>query len=224
MNKIVAKALAASIEKYASIENTSSSAMLQGLSEVFEKEANFMDKVADFDEVFDSNPRFEGLREPLFDLLMVNFFTSDVNRLEEDYLESPEWAKIEDDTVDRGTELLNLLLYINECHDEKIKPELDDFLKEFLLVEDDEFQDEYHIYESLIENQQLAESSVQDICENAKIVNLNDELADLFTPVLCFFLQPKFTPDIVNEIEKYSNQKANDCAIYSLLTHFNQSR
>jgi hypothetical protein len=46
-------------------------------------------------------------------------------------------------------------LYINECHDEDIKPGLEDFLKEFLLVEEDEFQDEFHIYEDLISNQQL---------------------------------------------------------------------
>jgi len=65
--------------------------------------------------------------------------------LEEDYLDSPEWEDIEEETLDRGTELLNLLLYLNECEEEDIVPELDDYLKEFLLVYEDEFQDEYTI-------------------------------------------------------------------------------
>ena len=105
-------------------------AIEQRLIEVFSKDMNFLEKVAEFDEVFDEHIKFDELREVFFDLLMINFFTSDVNKLEEDYLESREWEKIEDETIDRGTELLNLLLYINECHDEQIKPGLEDFLKD----------------------------------------------------------------------------------------------
>lgn len=141
------------------------------LIEVFSKDLGFLQKVEEFDGAFDEHPAFEELREVFFDLLMINFFASDVKKLEEDYLDSEEWADIEEETIDRGTELLNLLLYINECHDEKITPELDDFLKEFLLVEEDEFQDEFHIYEDLISNQQLVESSVEDICSHYRYRN-----------------------------------------------------
>jgi hypothetical protein len=51
-------------------------------------------------------------------------------------------------------------------------------LKEFLLVEEDEFQDEFHIYEDLISNQQLAESSVDDICSNANLLELSEEMEE----------------------------------------------
>jgi hypothetical protein len=224
MNNIVKKTINATLAKYAEVEKLASVELTHQLVAVFEADEDFMAKVAKFDSVFDEYPKFEELREVFFDLLMINFFTSDVNKLEADYLESKEWEEIENDTIDRGTELLNLLLYINECHDEQIKPELEDFLKEFLLVDEDEFQDEFHIYEDLISNQQLAESTVQDICENAKILNLTDEMEALFVPFMVFFLHPQANEQTFKDIEKYSNNKAADAAIYTLIANFNQSR
>jgi len=212
------------LAKFGEINKTASVELIHKLVEVFETDADFMSKVAKFDAVFDEYPKFEELREVYFDLLMINFFTSDVNKLEADYLESKEWEKIEDETIDRGTELLNLLLYINECHDEQIKPELDDFLKEFLLVDEDEFQDEFHIYEDLISNQQLAETSIQEICENAKILNLGEEMAALFVPFMSFFHQPLATEQAYKDLEKYSNDSAFDAAVFALITSFNQNR
>ncbi|WP_293300145.1 hypothetical protein [Pedobacter sp. UBA4863] len=224
MNSIVKKTLTASVAKYGEVNKIASIELTHKLLGVFEADADFMDKVAQFDEVFDEYPKFEELRETFFDLLMINFFTSDVNKLEADYLDSKEWEAIEDKTIDRGTELLNLLLYINECHDEQIKPELEDFLKEFLLVDEDEFQDEFHIYEDLISNQQLAETSIQEICENAKILNLAEEMEELFVPFMAFFLQPAASEQAFKDFEKYSNNKAFDASVYSLITSFNQSR
>lgn len=224
MNSSVEQALIAALDQYAAVNSIDSIAIEQRLVEVFGKDMNFMEKVSEFDEVFDEHPKFDELREVFFDLLMINFFTSDVNKLEEDYLESKEWEKIEDETIDRGTELLNLLLYINECHDEQIKPGLEDFLKEFLLVEEDEFQDEFHIYEDLISNQQLAESSVQDICSNADLLDLSEEMEELFVPFMTFFLQPNTNETVQNELAKFSNNKSFDVAVYTLITTFNKNR
>ncbi|TCC92058.1 hypothetical protein EZ428_10020 [Pedobacter frigiditerrae] len=224
MNSSVEQALVAALDQYAAVNSIDSIAVEQRLVEVFGKDMNFLEKVAEFDEVFDEYPKFDELREVFFDLLMINFFTSDVNKLEEDYLESKEWEKIEDETIERGTELLNLLLYINECHDEQIKPGLEDFLKEFLLVEEDEFQDEFHIYEDLISNQQLAESSVADICSNADIIEMSEEMEELFVPFMTFFLQPKTSEETQQELIEYSNNKSFDVAVYALITNFNKNR
>lgn len=224
MNNSVEQALVASLDQFAAANNIDSIAIEQRLIEVFGKDMNFLEKVAEFDEVFDEHPKFDELREVYFDLLMINFFTSDVNKLEEDYLDSKEWENIEEETIERGTELLNLLLYINECHDEEIKPGLEDFLKEFLLVEEDEFQDEFHIYEDLISNQQLAESSVEDICTNADLLELSEEMEELFVPFMTFFLQPNTSEATQKEILKFSNNKSFDVAVYTLITNFNKNR
>jgi hypothetical protein len=193
------------------------------LIEVFSKDLGFLEKVEEFDEVFNDYPAFEELREVFFDLLMINFFANDVKKLEEDYLESDEWADIEEETIERGTELLNLLLYINECHDERIKPELGDFLKEFLLVEEDEFQDEFHIYEDLISNQNLVESSIEDICSHVGMIEIGEEMEDLFIPFMAFFHQPKESEQVIKDLQEYSPNKEFDVAVYTVIANFNKN-
>lgn len=224
MDNSVKQAVVAAADAFAKAKGTDAVDIKRKLLEVFEKDLNFLTKVAEFDSVFDDYPVFDELREVFFDLLMINFFTSDVGKLEDDYLDSPEWASIEEKTLDRGTELLNLLLYINECHDEEIKPGLEDFLKEFLLVEEDEFQDEFHIYEDLISNQQLAESSVEDICSNSALLDLNEEMEALFVPFMTFFLQPNGSESAQQDLLKFSNDASFDVAVYTLITNFNKNR
>jgi hypothetical protein len=221
MDNKVEGALIASLDKFATTAGTAGTGLKNQLVEVFNQELGFLEKVNAFDAAFDDAPAFEELREVFFDLLMINFFSNDMKKLDEDYLDSEEWAAIEEETIDRGTELLNLLLYINECHDERIKPELGDFLKEFLLVEEDEFQDEFHIYEDLISNQQLAESSIEDICSHAAMVDLGEEMEELFVPFMAFFHQPKFDEAIVTDLKAYSNNTDYDIAVYTLIANFN---
>ena len=221
MDNHVKVALIASLDKFAEVSGNDSVKLEESLVEVFSKDLGFLEKVAEFDEAFDEHPAFEELREVFFDLLMINFFANDIKKLEEDYLESDEWADIEEETIERGTELLNLLLYINECHDENIKPELGDFLKEFLLVEEDEFQDEFHIYEDLISNQQLVESSVEDICSHAGMIELREEMEELFVPFMVFFHEPKASGQIIKELEEFSANKEFDIAVYTLIVNFN---
>jgi len=221
MDNRVKKALIASLNKYAEVSAINVEGFETELLAVFELDVNFLDKVTAFDAVFDSHPKFEELREVFFDLLMVNFFSSDVQKLEDDYLESDEWANIEEETIDRGTELLNLLLYIKECKDEDIEPELGDFLKEFLLVEDDEFQDEFEIYEEMISNQQLAESSVAEICKAVTKLNVSTEMEELFVPFMVFFLDVEGSATTTKELIQYSSNKAFDAASYTLITTIN---
>ncbi|WP_288880658.1 hypothetical protein [Pedobacter panaciterrae] len=223
MDNHVKDALIASLDKFAAVSGNDSVKLEESLVEVFNKDLGFIEKVEEFDEVFDEHPSFEELREVFFDLLMINFFSIDIKKLEEDYLDSEEWLRIEEETIDRGTELLNLLLYINECHDERIKPELGDFLKEFLLVEEDEFQDEFHIYEDLISNQQLIEGSVEDICSHVGMIDLGEEMEDLFVPFMVFFHQPKANDKIIKELEDFSANKEFDIAVYTLIANFNAS-
>jgi len=221
MDSRVKKALIASINKYAETEKVEAGDFQTELIAAFELDVNFLDKAVAFDAVFDSHPKFEELREVFFDLLMVNFFSSDVQKLEDDYLESDEWANIEEETIDRGTELLNLLLYIKECHDEDLDPELGDFLKEFLLVEDDEFQDEFEIYEELISNQHLAESSIEEICKTAETLNVSEEMKDLFVPFMAFFLDTEGSAETTKELIQFSRNKSFDTATYILITTIN---
>lgn len=187
---------------------------------VFELEDDFLTKVDALDAVFDNHPQLETLREVFFDMLMINFFSADVKKLEEDYLDTPEWESIEEQTLDRGTELLNLLLYLNECEDEDIEPELEDYLKEFLLVDEDEFQDEYRIYEPVIANQILMESPVDEIAKVANKLPDDSELKELFYPMMCFFQNTNPTTDDKTVIAAKAVNKEFDMPVLSILESF----
>jgi hypothetical protein len=188
--------------------------------DVFASDDDFLSKVNSLDAVFDDYPQLEILREIFFDLLMINFFSADVKKLEDDYLETKEWEEIEEETLDRGTELLNLLLYLNECEDEDIEPDLEDYLKEFLLVDEDEFQDEYRIYEPVIKNQILMESPVEEISRVAETLPDDSEIKEIFYPMMCFFQNLEASDDEKTMIAEYSLNKDFDMAVVEILINF----
>jgi len=191
------------------------------ISTVFESDLKFLQKVKAMDEVFDSNPKLEHLREIFFDLLLVNFFSVDVKKLDDDYLESPEWEKLEEETLDRGTELLNVLLYLNECEDEDIEPELNDYLTEFLLVDEDEFQDEHRIYEPVIANQILMDSGIEEIGKVAKNLPEDEEVKDLFYPLMCFFYDTNPSEETKKEAAANAVEPEFDLPVLEIMLNFN---
>jgi len=188
---------------------------------VFESGLTFLQKVKGMDEVFNSNPKLEHLREIFFDLLLVNFFSADVKKLDEDYLESPEWEKIEEETLDRGTELLNVLLYLNECEDEDIEPELNDYLTEFLLVDEDEFQDEHRIYEPIIANQILIDSGIEEIANAARNLPEDEEIKELFYPLMCFFYDTNPTEETKEAVAESAVEPDFDLPVLEIMLNFN---
>jgi hypothetical protein len=222
MQKAIQAALGAFLSSFTKTSGIETTGILAELSSAFESNQDFMAKVAAVDKIIDAHPKLEELREYIIDLLFIHFFTDDVKKLEEDYLDSPEWEAIEEKTLDRGTELLNVLLYLKECQDEDIEPELSDFLKEFLLVDEDEFQDEYRIYEPVIANQILLESSAAEITKVAKDLEEDAEIKDLFYALMCFFRNPYPAVAEQEEVLAASAQAETELAVYQLLLNFNK--
>ncbi|MFD0793694.1 hypothetical protein ACFQZX_08700 [Mucilaginibacter litoreus] len=217
----VSSAVAAALQAFTKYGSFDAVSLNSRFNDVFLSDESFMNKVDLLDAVFDDNPQIEELREVFFDLLMINFFSEDVKKLEDDYLETPEWESIEEQTLDRGTELLNLLLYLNECEDENIDPELEDYLKEFLLVDEDEFQDEHRIYEPVIAHQILVESPVSEIHKIADTVPDDSEVKELFYPMMVFFQNTD--PDAEDKASVADNavNKPFDMAVLEILLSFN---
>lgn len=216
----VRAAIQASLQAFSNYGSFDAVPLADKFIAVFSTDKSFMDKVDDLDALFNDEPGAEALREVYFDLLMINFFSADAVKLEEDYLDSKEWEDIEEDTLDRGTEMLNLLLYLNECADEDIAPELEDYLKEFLLVDDDEFQDEYYIYEPVIENQILIESPLSEIARMAQKLPTDAELKELFYPMMAFFQNTDASEETVKAVADNAVEKDFDMAVFAILTNF----
>ncbi len=216
----IESALAAALRAFSRYNSFDATQLNVAFYDVYASEDDFLSKVDSLDAVFDDYSEMEALREVFFDLLMINFFSADVKKLEDDYLETKEWEEIEEETLDRGTELLNLLLYLNECEDEDIEPGLEDYLKEFLLVDEDEFQDEYRIYEPVIENQILLESPVEEIGRVAESLPEDSEIKEIFYPMMCFFQNTEASEEAKDIIAENSINKDFDMAVFSILESF----
>jgi hypothetical protein len=221
MNESIEHAMNAALAQFATINKQEYKPFAKALSAVFNLDKPYLEKVDELDYVFDEQSVFEPLRELVFDLLLINFLNEDVRKLEEDYLDSPEWEKIEESTIDRGTELLNLLLYLQECHDEAIEPELGDFLREFLLVDEDEFQDEHRIYEEVIANQILVETDLNELARVTAEIPEDSELKELFFPMIGFFRDTDPSEKDFNDFVNHSANPDFDSAVYSLLISYN---
>lgn len=219
MDKNVKQAIEAALVTF---DETAGQAYAEKFIAVFSESVGFLEKLEAMDAIFDDYIDLEPLRQVFFDLLLMNFFASDAQRLEADYLDSEEWTEIEERTLDRGTELLNVLLYVRECADEDVDPTLEDYLREFLLVDEDEFQDEHRIYEHLIANQVLADSSYQEIAEAAAKLPDDHELSDIFYPMVSFFYEPGPSAEDFAEYASQSDDPTTDRAIYALIVNYYQ--
>ena len=220
MDTKVKNSLESLFNTFSALENVSGQQALRQLQNIFDSDEDFMSKLMLMDKVFDDFPQLDAIREVTFDLLLINFFSEDTKKLDEDYLDSPEWEKIEDETIDRGTELLNLLLYLKECEDEEIEPSLEDYLKEFLLVEEDEFQDEHRIYEDVIANQILMESNLEEIARVSKSLDPESEIRDLFYPLMAFFYNTNPSAEDLKEFKNLSEDAPFDAAVLELIINF----
>lgn len=195
---------------------------LSELVTAFCQMTSFEKKLDEVSGIFAVYPTFEKLEEFCFDLLMINFFTADAKKLDEGYLESAEWLAIEDKTLDRGTEFLNILLYINECRETDADVSLDDFLKEFLLTEDDLYQDEYVIYEPIIKNQHLVDAEITEIIRVSETLE-DDEIKEIFIPLMVFFNTTAEWDEKYKQLLLHSPNKEADASLFMAITTFTES-
>ena len=178
------------------------------------------------DSIFDQYAAFEELREYMIDLCVVKLLQEleeGEEDEEQDALDSPEWEKIEAAAEDRGTELLNALIYIKDCRLNETEPGMEDFLYNFLLAGEDDFQEEMAIYEPFVRQIDLVDAPLKQLIE-AGNDQRDYDLADLFTPMLLFFRDPiakqgKITLNIL----EFSAEPALHCALHNLLIGFNSA-
>ena len=97
---------------------------------------------------------------------------------------------------------------------------MEDYLKEFLLVDEDEFQDEYRIYEPVIAHQVLMESPVAEISKVAAKLPEDSELKELFYPLMCFFQDINPSVEAKSTIAANAIDKEFDMAVLEILVSF----
>ena len=88
------------------------------------------------------------------------------------------------------------------------------------MVDEDEFQDEYRIYEPIIANQILIEGPVEDIAKVADILPVDSEIKELFYPLMCFFQNTEPTESILQMIADSSLDPEFDMPVMQILINF----
>jgi hypothetical protein len=210
------------IVSYGKSSNQSKEAeiLIEELYTVFALKDDFLKKLDMMDAVFDKFTTFKELQEVTFDLLMVRYLSTDTEDLNEEYFESDEWNHIEDQTLDRGTELLNILIYIKEANDVEAEITIDDFLEEFLLVEDENFSEEQEIYALLIDNKEIIEMDVTEWIEVVKNADDEDPLKEYLLPLFSLFSSDVTEEALNNSIPSDLKDRSLIIAYNSLLTTF----
>ena len=151
---------------------------------IFSSEESFFEKLKRLDDTVE-HYKIKSISEILVDLLIMNAIAKSTDR--EAFFDSEEWQNIEESTLDRGSELLNMFLFLQECKDDDMTANLSTFLEDFLLVHEDEFQDEHRIYEDIIKHQDAMETDEETIITLAKNLSPDSDMKELFLPLMLYF-------------------------------------
>lgn len=194
--------------------------LIEKLGEVFSSKDNFIKKIKALDSTISEFKIPDDIGELIFDILLYNFFSEDSQRLGESFFESKEWEQIEDVIIDRGTELMNILLYLQECKDSDIKFSIDDYLDEYLISEDDFDTEEHEVYEAVIKNRdEIVLGDLETMAEISK-ANTNSQLGDQLLPVLLFFETKNSLDKKQDLILKEGTNPAFQSAFLAVLSSF----
>lgn len=181
---------------------------LTALSQIIIGEGNFDDRAKALDTWIDEHQKYESLREYLFDLLMTQFIRNEGTS--EAFFDSPEWDRIEDEYADRGSELLDAITYLDECSEVELIPSIEDFIYEFLLVENNPDKETLALYEPLIRHKALVNEILEDLIDETAHDKENT-LGPMLQALLIFFSEPgdaESIPGALNDIGGSSAEAA----------------
>jgi hypothetical protein len=184
---------------------------------MYETQTDFFEILKKMDALIEANEKTLAMQEILFDFLILNYMSKKTELEGEDYLDTQEWMAIEDATADRGTEFLNLIVYLSECILDEIEPDLDDYIDEFLLTEDDLDQDEFAIYETVIKNRELVDAPLETLL-NIEVEQ--DEIKDIFLPMMCFFNRVASLEEKQSFLRSSKPKNALNIALFEALQAF----
>ena len=177
--------------------------MNQQLSKLLENETDFAD-----------------LYPYVFDLLMLSFIAGSNEKVDPEYFESKEWEEIEESTSSLGSEILNLYIYMAEAYQHGIELDFEDYLHEFLIAEDELYQDDFPIYEDLLDNEDLIHEDIESLVAHAQSMEEDDELKQVLVPMIAFFQNDEPVLSRRKEIASFPYQKAIHLALFDSLTSF----
>jgi hypothetical protein len=115
---------------------------------------------------------------------------------------------------------LNLLLYLAEAVDTESEISLDDYLDDFLLVDEDEFQDEHEIYREVILLRNQIDSAFPPMMEVLMKKKDESPLGSMFIPLFVLFYYPEELEFASAQLAKYADSLEEEQAVFAMIRGF----
>ncbi len=207
---------------YSSINQETPVNIKEKLGALYVSDEPFLKKIKQLDQLIEEFKLKEDAGELVFDVLLYNFFSEDSQRLGESFFDSKEWEQIEGSIMDRGTEMMNLMLYLSECNDSNIESSLDDYLDEYLTGEEDFDTEEFEVYEAIIKNREaIVEGDLKTVVEIAN-KNSNSLLFDQLLPIMVFFETQSEVDEKFETIRLYGSNPSFQNPFLAVLLELNK--
>ncbi|MFM7589540.1 MAG: hypothetical protein ACKO55_10555, partial [Bacteroidota bacterium] len=95
----------------------------------------------------------------LIDLLILHSFSGED---EGEVGDEQAWDAFEDACMGKGTDLLQVVHYLDECLVDSVHPEMEDFIESFVVSPDLEDQDNLLAYEEVLESRDLVDAPLHE--------------------------------------------------------------
>jgi hypothetical protein len=103
---------------------------------------------------------------------------------------SDAWLSDEEMISDRGSELLTVLMYIQEVNASGLEADLNDFVDAFLTDEDFDLQDDLGVFDVLIQQAPNLNLAYVPLIQESKAASVDTPLEGLLPGIMCFFKDP----------------------------------
>jgi hypothetical protein len=103
---------------------------------------------------------------------------------------SDAWLSDEEMISDRGSELLTVLMYIQEVNASGLEADLNDFVDAFLTDEDFDLQDDLGVFDVLIQQAPNLNLAYVPLINQSKAASVDTPLEGLLPGIMCFFKDP----------------------------------
>lgn len=162
-----------------------------GLLEVLGNAKDLGQSVKQLDALVAEDATLRPYTEYFFDLLYVSWLSWQESQGNDDWMDTPEWQRMEEKLAERGTEMLTMLMYLQEVLDSDLKANLDDFLEQFLIDEEMDFQEDLEVYEEVLSNRAWLDLTFAEMVKKTEAIEDETAIPELFTPLFCFFKSPE---------------------------------
>ncbi len=132
-------------------------------------------------------------------LILYSFSAEDLERVGDDQA----WDAFEDTCMGKGTDMLQFVHYLDECLEDSVHPEMEDFIESFVISPDLEDQDNLLAYEEVLESRDLVGAPLYEMITECRLLAVESAVEPIFTSLFCFLRQDPSAQEFLEILWKF---------------------